>query len=420
MPPAGEGVRKILLVSYWYPPGVGAAAERVHSFARYLPDHGWSVHVLTAKRAGELPHDRGVTIHSVPDALATSTPAFADFDPRRKPSRIKSWLREWTFPDRFIAWRRAALKIAVDIVRREHIDLILASFPPASVVELALRLRENGGPPVVLDFRDRWLGPGGYEPKSERARGKHLDLERRCISAATAIVTVSEAMAEAIATEQDFARERVFVIPNGYDDREPVPILRPAGAPAATNGSITICHVGTVIPRNRPELFLESLAELHRRGSLGPVMFEFVGNLSPDYIRSLGLADVIRTTGLVSREEARRKMARADALLLLTGAYVGRWGYNAKVFEYIRSGRPILCLEERPESNDRRLLEEYAGERTFFAMLGDASGLKAAIVAIRERMARASGPPTCPPAFSVYSRAGLAGKLANHLTTLMG
>ncbi|HKQ49016.1 MAG TPA: glycosyltransferase [Phycisphaerae bacterium] len=418
MPSTADTMRNILLISYWYPPGVGAAAERMHSFARYLPEHRWNVHVLTAARSGSIPRAQGVTIHAVPDPLATSAAVFADFDPRRKPSRLKSWLREWTFPDRFIAWRRAALKAATGMVRQEHIDLVLASFPPASVAELALRLRENGGPPIVLDFRDRWLGPGGYEPKSDRARRRHIELEKRCIAAASAIVTVSEAMANAIAIEQGFARERIFVIPNGYDDQEPSPVLRPTGAPAATG--LTISHVGTVIPRNRPDLFFHSVGALQRSDALAGVTFEFVGNLSPDYIRSAGLADVIRTTGLVSREEARHRMAQADALLLLTGAYVGRWGYNAKIFEYIRSGRAILCLEESPGSNDRRLLEEFAGNRTCLAMMGDAPGLKAAIVALREQMATAPGLPTCPPAFSAYSRSGLAGKLANHLWSLLG
>lgn len=419
MPPAGENVRRLLLVSYWYPPGVGAAAERMHSFARYLPEHGWEVHVLTAARSGNPPQDRGVAVHAVADPFTPSTSPFADYDPRQRPSWLKARLREWTFPDRFIAWRRAALKEAKHIVEQERIELVLASFPPASVADLALRLRESGGPPIVLDFRDRWLGPGGYEPASERARRKHLDLERRCIGAARAIVTVSEAMADAIAAEQGFARERIFVVSNGFDESEAPAVVRPARAPAATIGSITISHIGTVIPRNRPDLFFQSVAELQRSGRLTGVTFEFVGNLSRDYLQSLGLDDVILTTGLISRDEARRKMAEAQALLLLTGEYVGRWGYNAKLFEYIRTGRPILCLEERPGSNDRRLLEEFAAGRSCFAPLGEAAALQSAVEQLRVFLMNPGGNEVSTT-FDVYRRKNQAARLAGHLASLTG
>jgi hypothetical protein len=220
---------------------------------------------------------------------------------------MKTWLREWTFPDRFIAWRRAALARGLAIVERERIDLILASFPPASVADLGLRLHESSKRPLVLDFRDRWLGPGGYEPASERGRRKHLELERQCIASATTITTVSDAMADAIAAEQKYSRERIFVVPNGFEEGEPIRFRRSAEAPAA---ALTIAHIGTVIPRNRPDLFFQSVAELHRLGALTGVMFEFVGNLSRDYLASIGVADIVGSTGLVSREEARRRMRR--------------------------------------------------------------------------------------------------------------
>jgi len=410
-PPDGQA-RRLLLVSYWYPPGVGAAAERMHSFARYLPEHGWDVHVVTAARSGNAPQDRGVTVHAVPDPLSPSSPAFADYDPRRKPSRLRAWLREWTFPDRFIAWRRTALQVARRLIEKGRVDLVMVSFPPASVIDLALRLHDLKGPPIVLDFRDRWLGPGGYEPASERARRKHLDLERRCINAATALVTVSEAMADAIAAEQGFARERIFVVPNGYDENAAAPPPRISDS----KSQICISHVGTVIPRNRPDLFFQSVAELRRAGNLSAVNFEFVGNLSRDYLQSLGLDDVIRATGLVPRDEARRRMAEADALLLLTGEYVGRWGYNAKLFEYVRSGRPILCLEERLGSNDRRLLEAFAGNHSFFAPMGDAAALGSTIGKLGDHLKR--HPETCvfSQSFDVYSRRNLAARLAGYLS----
>ena len=155
-------------------------------------------------------------------------------------------------------------------------------------------------------------------------------------------------MADRLAREHRFPRERIAVVPNGYD---PHPPLRPWQGPLNFD-PFCITHVGTIIARNRPELFLQCVMQLARSGKLDRTRFRFVGNLSRDYLRDEGLENVVETTGLVSRERAREEMESATALLLLVGKYVGTWGNNAKLFEYVQTGRPILCLEETPDSND--------------------------------------------------------------------
>jgi len=433
MPPVSETPdekpsRRLLLVSYWYPPAVGAAAERIVGFARYLPEHGWQPHVLTAQRDSPPPDIAGVTLDAVRDPRATPGPTFADYDPRQRPPRWKAILRDRIFPDRFAAWQKVAFLCGRESLRQQPCDLILASFPPASVVQPALRLHLDSGVPLVLDFRDLWIGPGGYAPRREKAIRAHMDLQRRAISHAAALVAVSEPMADHLAEEQQFDRDRVFVIPNGYEPSGTVPPpSQPTTQGDETGGQTTvaqrpiiIAHVGTVIPRNRPDLFFDSVASIAEHPTLGDVRFKFVGNLSRDYLREVGLASVIESTGLVAREEAREHMQHADALLLLTGSYVGRWGYNAKVFEYIQTGRPILCVEESPGSNDRKLLERFYRERSFFAPAGDAEALAEQIDRIKQYLAtRSAAALELDGAFRDYSRPALAAALATKLHDLL-
>ncbi len=87
--------RRILLVSYWYPPAMGAAAERIHAFAGYLPDHGWLTHILTAERPGipTTTNKAPATIHAVRDPHAAKTPVFADYDPTAKPATVRTQVR---------------------------------------------------------------------------------------------------------------------------------------------------------------------------------------------------------------------------------------------------------------------------------------------------------------------------------------
>ncbi len=410
----------LLIVSYWFPPAVGAAAQRVHAFAKYLARLGWDVHVLTADR----PHavaDAGVTLHVADDPLAETETPFADYDPRVRPGRTAATLRDLVFPDRFVHWHKAAIRAGRATARTHRFDALLVSFPPASAVMAALEISRRAGIPLVLDVRDRWLGPGGYDPAAPAARQRHAALERAAVCSAASIVTVSDALADAVVLEHGMRRDRVWVIPNGYEPDE-----SDAGAGSVTqrasagdSNRFTIAHVGTVIARNRPELFLEALRRLYERGALGGMRFIFVGNLSPSYVASLGLSDVIETTGLVSRAEATRRMREADALLLLTGAYVGQWGYSAKLFEYLRAGRPIACVEETPGSNDRALLEALDAERCAFAPMADDSAILEALSRAREIARRAGGRLPVPPGLKRFSREPLTGELAEKLRGLV-
>ncbi|MCA9255587.1 MAG: hypothetical protein KDA33_08105, partial [Phycisphaerales bacterium] len=97
--------KNLLLLSYWYPPAVGAAAERMRSFATYLPEHGWRVTVVCADRGGGASDatEESTTIVRVPDPMAKEGPLFADFDPRQHGTPAwKKLLRRFVFPDRFV------------------------------------------------------------------------------------------------------------------------------------------------------------------------------------------------------------------------------------------------------------------------------------------------------------------------------
>jgi glycosyltransferase involved in cell wall biosynthesis len=414
VPPSAPRRREIVLISYWYPPAVGAAAERIHSFARYLPRHGWRVRVVTADAPGPRFEPEGVTVYPVADRIAPRRRTFADYDPHARASAWKRFLRELVFPDRFRFWQKRAVPVLRSVMAENLPDVVLASFPPASAVLAGMAACELSGARLVLDFRDRWFGPGGYEPVSKRNRLAHQTLEKAAVAASGGIITVSDAMAEAIVSEHGYPRERIAVIPNGYEpgepDREGVrPVLDP----------LTIVHVGTVIERNRPDLFFSAVRDLHRGGRLGVVRLRFVGNLSRDYLRRMGLDSVVESTGLVSREAARQEMAAAPVLLLLVGDYVARWGCNAKLYEYIRSGRPIVCLEQSSASNDASLLRQFAAERSFFGRLDNTASIASAIDAARRHIREnPTANPALAPAFVRYSRESLAGQLAAFLDGL--
>lgn len=387
-------------------------------FARHLPTFNWDVHVLTAARSGEAPTRCDVVVHSVDDPLAKEQP-FADYDPRVSPAKWKSLAREFVFPDRFFKWRKAAMPVGRALMEEIRFDVLLTSFPPASAVHLALGLAQKSGVPLVTDFRDRWFGPGGYEPSLSMVRQRHEKLKHEAVTLSKRVLVVSDAMANAISAERQAPRSKFVVIPNGYEartmDRNRANKSADYDNPSKPRPFI-IAHVGTVIARNRPELFFESLTRLKDDRRLMGVQFRFVGNLSREFISSLELSGKVTATGLVSRDEASHEMESADALLLLTGDYVGRWGASAKLYEYVQTGLPVLCLEESPGSNDRKLLEQFIGDRAFFAPMNEPAAIAAQIEALRVyRLARPAAAIELDASFRDFSRENLTARLATAL-----
>lgn len=419
--------RKLLLISYWYPPAVGAAAERLSSFARYLPALGWDVSVVCAARGGATDsNDDESTVLRVADPMAADGQLFADYDPRVGGAPTwKRVLKRFVFPDRFVRWRKAAAAAMVERWGGERFDAILASFPPASAVQLALEARNHWKAPLVMDFRDRWLGPGGYEPTSEKLRDRHRALEREAVMNSAAVLAVSENMANAIAVENGVDRAIVQVVPNGYEpvgDGNSALSESEGGAISASvqRRDLTIAHVGTVIARNRPDLFFDALLRLKDDARLAGTRFRFVGNLSREYIGSIGLSSLVDSTGLVLRDDARSAMRDADALLLLVGDYVGRWGHNAKLFEYVQTGRPILCLEESAKSNDGELLKRFVGDRAFFGLLNDAESIASAVERLKAYViGRPNAAMELSAEFREYSRERLAERVAGLFDALV-
>ncbi|GJQ25818.1 MAG: hypothetical protein HBSAPP02_08500 [Phycisphaerae bacterium] len=406
--------RRLLLVSYWYPPAIGAAAERIGAFARFLPCHGWAVDVLTAQRTTAPPDLPAVTLRSVHDPQGGAVETFPDFDPRRvKAPDLKRYLRDFIFPDRFRRWMHAAEEAIEQNLRQKRYDAILASFPPASAAWLGLRLHRACGAPFFLDLRDTWFGPGGYEPLYAFAKRRHRALYTDCVRAADGVIAVSQAMADDLLRAFALPPERVTVIPNGFDPA--LPPMPPPPAPPALNGELIFAHVGTVIARNRPELFLDSLLKLPPDVARG-IHVRFVGNLSRDYLCDIGLSQRVEATGLLPREQAWKQIADVHALLLLTGREAGHWTPRAKLFEYLAARRPILCLEEAPGSCDYRLLSSIAPDRSFRAALGDPAGLADAVRQVRAFCNTHAGADLAPPlALGEHSRETHAARLAEYL-----
>ncbi|KPL02135.1 MAG: hypothetical protein AMJ73_09210, partial [candidate division Zixibacteria bacterium SM1_73] len=168
--------RKVLLITYYFPPMGMGGVQRTSKFAKYLPGFGWTPFVLTVKDVHYWAEDPSLLEELPPEVKVIRT---GSFDPLRISFKLKSlfkkrkqrnkYVKESTaqrsklsswlfFPDSKIGWVPFALLSGLNLIRKERIDLIFTTSPPPSLHLVGYLLKLLTGKPWVVDFRDPWTG----------------------------------------------------------------------------------------------------------------------------------------------------------------------------------------------------------------------------------------------------------------------
>jgi hypothetical protein len=347
-------MKRVLIVSYWFPPQPAAGALRVGYLAEHLREFGWEPVVLTREFPGYA--ESGYTIATAREGFWRRSPA-APEPARATPARVRHPLEQRlrtlikcviNVPDDHNTWMPAAMARAVSLARSHKIDAVLSSAPPATVHFVARNVATRFRIPWIADYRDLWSGPYGpyfswiYGPVR---LGILYAMERWLLRKATHITTVTKGHADALS--KNFQRSDVEVIPNASDRSiwESIAEERPA--------SFSLCYTGQLYPGLRmPDLLFSAVAKMRQMNDPAGLAarFDFYGN-SPELVlqcaAKYGIADSVSSHGLVDRVTALRAQRRAAALVLLLNFEVDpieSANPGSKILEYAGSGRRILAL----------------------------------------------------------------------------
>ncbi len=341
----------VLMIAFHYPPFQGSSGVlRTWSFSRYLPDSGWSPLVLTASPGAYGPvEERPGGLKVPPNVKLWRAMAF---DTARKLSVRGRYLRSMALPDRWVSWYPAAVLRALWIVRKHRPKLIWSTYPIATAHLVALTVQRLTGLPWVADFRDS-MTEEGY-PANPRERRLYQRIEQRAVSRAQAVVFTTEGTRRMYTGRygEDAAR-RFHVIPNGYgeDNFQRAEALR-SGPRARDSSPLVLLHSGVLYPSERdPRPFLQALASLKTQGRISAnelrIVLRATGHdaLIRSLVDSAGVGDIVKLAGPIAYEPALAEMLDADALLLFQAANCNHQ-IPAKLYEYLRAGRPILALTD--------------------------------------------------------------------------
>lgn len=399
------------MIAYHFPPcGEVSGALRTLVMARYLAEDGVQPIVLTPD-ARAYPRISEQSMGMIPSGIHV-VKAFA-LDARRHfgiRGRYPQWL---AVPDRWISWWPGAVMVGLRSIKRHRPRAIWSTYPIATSHLIAYELHRRTGVPWIADFRDPMIGEGvnpvGY---AMRMRSK---VEALAVRHAQASVFVTAGASELYSRRYAGVSHGDFeVIPNGFDE-ESFSCLTPSGTASKQEGTpLVLVHSGVLYPEGRnPEPFFIALSRLVVSGRLKAgglrVVLRASGHESmyAEMLKRYGLESIVELAPPVGRDEALREQAQADALLMFQGAEFNPQ-IPAKVYEYLRVGRPILALADTAGETARLVASTGAG---LVAPIDDSEALVKSIPEFLDGVSRGRFPPLQGEALRVFSRRAGATRL---------
>lgn len=402
------------MIAFHYPPMQGSSGiQRSVKFAHYLPRHGWEPLVLSV-------HPRAY-LSTTSDQLGEAGLVHRSFalDAGRDLALRGRYPALLALPDRWSSWWLSAVPAALSLVRQHRPSVIWSTYPIATAHLIGLTVHRLTGIPWVADQRDP-MTEAGY-PVDARTRRVYRWIEARAMARSSAMVcTTPGALAAYRARFPKVAAERLWLIENGFDEDS----FRSVGAaaPARAGTRFTLVHSGLVYPSERdPSALFAALAALAQAGDIAGANLRVILRASghdevlKPVIARLGLGAIVELAPALPYRAALAEMLSADGLLLLQGANCNAQ-IPAKLYEYLRAGRPLLALTDPAGDTAAKL--RSCGIDTI-APLASAPAIAQALLRFM-RLARSGSAPVAPPAVvACHSRAARTAELAILFNSIM-
>ncbi|MGA7306610.1 MAG: glycosyltransferase [Rhodothermales bacterium] len=362
-------MKKVLVITYYWPPAGGGGVQRWLKLTKHLPDFGWEP-VVYAPEAADYPLVDPTLEGEVASGLVVIRRPI--FEPRRlyawfggskerrsqeveeifhrdpsersRAENLAVWLRgNLLIPDARVTWVRPSTRYLTAYLKEHPVDAVVTTGPPHSMHLIGRALKRKAGVPWIADFRDPWTNIEFYGDLmlTAWADARHRRLEASVLKEADAVVTVSPTWG----TDFEGRARNVQVIPNGYDEKDFTEL------PSVDRDVFRLTHAGSLSMDRNPVALWEALASLSESepGFGEKLRIQMLGRMDPgivEVVQSYGLDRQLEMTGYVSHQQSIEAMCRAAVLLLL----INRDQQNApgripgKLFEYMASKRPILLV----------------------------------------------------------------------------
>lgn len=389
-------MKKVLIISYYFPPSGGPGVQRVLKFVKYLPEFGWEPVVLTVI-GGDFPARDESLLEEIPDNIKVfRTKIFEPYSMYRKltgkgkgaavdvnninkagkrklSDAAAEFIRATFFiPDARSGWKKHAVREGKKIIDAEKPDLIFSSSPPYTCALIAMELKKYSakkGKDIkwISDFRDAWTGYLSTPDRWFLPAAIEKGMEKKTLEMADALTIVATGIKDDFDKKYpEISKNKKYVLlRNGFDSGD----YEGAEISQKKNDKFTIVYTGSMYGKRNPFYLLDTVSELVNKGLVDKkrIKFIFVGRLGSDileYINNSALKDTIEIIDYVPHSESINYLMSADAMLLLIDEdKYSKMILSGKVFEYLGAGlltgKPVFAIAGEGEASD--LIKETSG-----------------------------------------------------------
>lgn len=393
--------KKVLIITYYWPPTGGAGVQRWLKFSKYFRDFGWEPVIYTPSNP-DFPINDETLLKDIPaNTTVLKTAITEPYDIYRKimgkkktetvnqgflsEGKENKWLQSlmiWVrgnffIPDARKFWIKPSVSYLSDYIQKNKIDAIISTGPPHSMHLIALGLKLKHDIPWIADFRDPWTQIDFYDQLKLTAMAdkKHKKLERSVLTHANKVVTVSKSWAKDL---EKLGGREVNVITNGFDaDDFPVNegnVLLPG---------FLMHHIGALNKDRNPHVLWKVLGDICKENSefKNDLKLKFTGKTDAAVFESLKQHDLMSNaekTDYMPHSEVVKLLLKSPVLLLPLNDTPNVSGIvPGKLFEYLAAKRPIFSIGDINGDTAAIIKETNTGTMVSFK---DYEGAKAAVL----------------------------------------
>ena len=368
-------MKKVLVITYYWPPSGGAGVQRWVKFIKYFKDQNINPFIISVdpdfasyplidnSLKNDIPDNTNVYLtrtnepYSLYKKINNNQTPYAGFANEGRPNffqKIARFIRgNFFIPDSRKGWNNFAYKKAVEILEKENIDTVITTSPPHSTQLIGLKLKETQNIKWIADLRDPWTDIYYYKSMlhTKWAKQKDLNYEKRVIEKSDKVVVVSDSIKQLLLNKSNLVKEsKIHIIPNGFDDDDFLVSSK------NNNSKFLLSYVGTITKDYPLDSIKKSISNLN-------INLEFTGKA--DEPTKLLLNEVASFNNHVKHKESINLLLASDMLLLVIPKISNNKGIlTGKLFEYLGARKPILCIG--PTDGDAaKIIEECKAGKTF-------------------------------------------------------
>lgn len=431
------GIRKVLIINYYWPPSGGAGVQRWLKFTKYLREFGWEPVIYTPENPEAPVHDFSL-LQEIPAGIEiVKTPIWEPYEfykklvgmkkdekvnagflnENKKPGlaeELSTWIRgNFFIPDARKFWIKPSVKFLLGYLKNNPVDAIISTGPPHSMHLIALGIKKKLDIPWLADFRDPWTQIDFYHKLhlSRIADKKHKRLEKSVLAAADSVTTVSKNWGNDLIA---IYPRKIDIVTNGFDPQDFI------NEAPELDKKFTLTHVGSLNRDRNPNFLWATLKDICSGNSSfeNDLKIKFIGKTDIAVFEQLekeGLSAKATRIDYMPHKEVIAEAARSQVLMLLINNTPNMAGIiPGKIFEYLASNRPILCIAPQNGDSANIIRESGAG---YVVDFGDSTLLKSVILEMYEKYKNGHLSLSIG-AINQFSRRTLTGSIADLLNSI--